>query len=103
MEELKIVRYEYDVVAEKAVLCMSVGEDIYNTEDVDGWNISLIKREIWSDGDKVQCNCVHITATTKEEETKYLVDIARTTAIFTLMFELKLPQWEVIKMFAPRK
>ncbi len=95
--EPKITGYEYDVIAQKTVLL--VGDDLESTEDVDGWNINLVKNELWSDGDKVQCKCITITATTKESEIEYLKSIVKTSAVFMLMFELGITQSEAHKLF----
>jgi hypothetical protein len=95
--EPTITGYQYDVVAQKTMLL--IGEDLDTAEDVEGWNINLIKNELWSDGDVVQCNVVTITATTNESEVEYLKSVVKTSAVFTLSFELVITQGKAYKMF----
>jgi hypothetical protein len=100
MDEPTITGYQYDVVAEKTWLL--IGEDLDTANDVEGWNINLIKNELWSDGDIVPCNFMTITATTKESEVEYLKSVVKNSAIFSLMFELGITQCKAYEMFKPK-
>ena len=97
MEESKIIEYKYAVEAKKAMLL--IGEDLATAEDVEGWNINLVKYEIWSDGDKVPCNCTTITATKDEKQTNYLKDVVKRSCVFALAYELGIDQFKAYKMF----
>jgi hypothetical protein len=97
MTENKIIEYRYAVEAKKTMLL--IGEDLDIAEDVEGWNINLVKYEIWSDGDKVLCNCMPITATVNEKQIKHLKDVVKTSCVFMVAFELGISQSKAYNMF----
>ena len=95
--EPKLTGHIYDVVSEKTILL--IGEYPDNTEDVEGWNIKLIKYELWDDGDIVPCDAMTITSTTKENEVEYLKSVVKTSAVFMIAFELGITQFKAYEMF----
>lgn len=97
MEECKKIGYKYDVVERKTMLLM--GKDLDSAIDVRGWNIDIVKYEMWSDGDKVQCDRVTVTSTTKEKEVEYLKSVVKTSVVFSFVFELGITQEEAHEMF----
>jgi hypothetical protein len=97
MIEPEIKGYEYDVVAQETMLL--VGKSLECAEDVPGWNINLVKNELWSDGDRVTCNVVSITSTTDESEVKRLKTVVKDSAVFAIAFELGISHFEAYKLF----
>lgn len=89
--------YKYKIESRKTSLL--VGKDIDSAEDIDGWNIDLVKYEIWSDGDQVQYERVSITATTKENEVEYLKSVVKTSVIFSFVYQLGISQAAAHAMF----
>ena len=96
-----IIGYSYEVIVKETVLLVSPkGADIDEADDVDGYNIDLVKYEDWSNGDIVQCDRVTITGTTgTKEEAEYLADIVKTSAAFAMSFESGISQSEAYEKF----
>ncbi len=96
-----IIGYKYAVVVKETVLLVAPkGGDIDDAEDIDGYNIDLVKYEVWDDGDKVQCDRVTITGTTgNREEAEYLASVVKTTSVFMSMFENGGSQTEALEKF----
>jgi len=96
----KITGYKYDVVVKPTILLMfPKGGGVDEAEDVDGFNVDLVKYEVWSDGDIVPCNTVSITGTTVKEEAEYLKDVVKTSAVFMAMYQDGLTQSEARELF----
>lgn len=100
MTEPKITGYKYSVISKKTLLL--IGEDLDSIEKIEGWNINLIKYELWSDGDIVICECTTITGTTEEHAVKYLKRVVKDTAVFTLAYELGISHFAAYDMFIER-